>query len=94
MRERERERERNGAPKSNVLTSRFPVANPKSGPDYSVFITIFFFNFTCPVRCFLRTPQDVFSYPRVGDAAVPVPAPACTGSWSPDAQKRLAVPAS
>jgi hypothetical protein len=31
------EGERNGAPKSNVLMS--PVANPKSGPDYSVFIT-------------------------------------------------------
>jgi hypothetical protein len=35
---RERERERYGAPKSNVLTSRSSVANPKSGPDYSVFI--------------------------------------------------------
>jgi hypothetical protein len=38
MKERERERERNGAPKSNVLTSGSPMANPKSGPDYSVFI--------------------------------------------------------
>jgi hypothetical protein len=25
---------RNGAPKTNVFTSRSPVANPKSGPDY------------------------------------------------------------
>jgi hypothetical protein len=31
-------RQRNGAPKSNVLTSESPVANPKSCPDYSVFI--------------------------------------------------------
>jgi hypothetical protein len=31
-------RRKNGAPKSNVFTSRSPVANPKSGPDYSVFI--------------------------------------------------------
>jgi hypothetical protein len=31
------ERERNGAPKSDVRTSEFPEANPKSGPDYSVF---------------------------------------------------------
>jgi hypothetical protein len=37
--EREREREReNGAPKSHVLTFRSLVANPKSGPDFSVFI--------------------------------------------------------
>jgi hypothetical protein len=36
-RERERERE-NGAPKSHVLTSGSLVANPTSGPDYSVFI--------------------------------------------------------
>jgi hypothetical protein len=32
------ERERNGAPKSHVLTSGSLVANPKSGPDYSVLI--------------------------------------------------------
>jgi hypothetical protein len=31
-------RERNGAAKSNVLSSGSPVANPKSRPDYSVFI--------------------------------------------------------
>jgi hypothetical protein len=37
--ERERERERNGAPETNVLTSGFPEANAKSGLDYSVFIT-------------------------------------------------------
>jgi hypothetical protein len=35
------ERERNAAPKSNVLTSGFPVG-PKSDRDYSVFITLFF----------------------------------------------------
>jgi hypothetical protein len=34
-----RERERKGAPKSNVLTSGSPVANLKSGPYYSVFTT-------------------------------------------------------
>jgi hypothetical protein len=28
----------NGAPKSNVLASGSPVADPKSGPDYSVLI--------------------------------------------------------
>ena len=28
----------NGAPKSHVLTSGSLVANPKSGPDFSVFI--------------------------------------------------------
>jgi hypothetical protein len=31
-------RERNGARKSNILTTGSPVANPKSGPDYSVLI--------------------------------------------------------
>jgi hypothetical protein len=36
--ERERERERKGAPKSHVLTSGSLVANPNSDPDYSVFI--------------------------------------------------------
>jgi hypothetical protein len=30
--------ERNGAPKSNVLIYWSPVANPKSGPDFSAFI--------------------------------------------------------
>jgi hypothetical protein len=54
---RERERERNGASKSNVLESGSPVANPKSGPDYSMVITkqyiYIFFSFTCPVRCLL-----------------------------------------
>jgi hypothetical protein len=30
--ERERDKERNGNPKSNVVTSGSPVANPKSGP--------------------------------------------------------------
>jgi hypothetical protein len=34
----EREREGFGSPKSNVLTSGSPVANPKSGPVYPVFI--------------------------------------------------------
>jgi hypothetical protein len=38
-REREGEGERNGAHNSNVLTSESHVANPKSGPDNSVFIT-------------------------------------------------------
>jgi hypothetical protein len=35
---REKEREINGLPQSNVLTSGSPEANPKSGPDYAVFI--------------------------------------------------------
>jgi hypothetical protein len=35
---KEGEKERNGAPKSHVLTSGCLVANHKSGPDYSVFI--------------------------------------------------------
>jgi hypothetical protein len=39
---RERERDRNGALKSNVLTSGSRVTNHKSGLDYSVLITIFF----------------------------------------------------
>jgi hypothetical protein len=30
--------QRKGAPKTNVFTSGSPVANPKSGPDYSVFL--------------------------------------------------------
>jgi hypothetical protein len=30
--------QRKGALKTNVFTPRSPVANPKSGPDYSVFI--------------------------------------------------------
>jgi hypothetical protein len=43
-------RERNGASKSNVLTSGSPVANPIFGPDYSVFIRKYFsfHNFTYP----------------------------------------------
>jgi hypothetical protein len=32
--EREREREKNGAPKSHALMSGSLVAKPKSGPDY------------------------------------------------------------
>jgi hypothetical protein len=53
-----RERERHCAPKSNVLTSGSPVANPKSGPDYSVFIIKYYFSshFAYPVRCF-HTPH-------------------------------------
>jgi hypothetical protein len=37
IKERERERE-NYAPKFHVLTSGSLMANPKSGPNYSVFI--------------------------------------------------------
>jgi hypothetical protein len=40
--------ERNGVPKSDVLTSEFPEANPESGSDYLVFITNIFL---------LHTPQ-------------------------------------
>jgi hypothetical protein len=32
-------RERIGAPKSKVLTFKSPVDNPKSGHDYSIFVT-------------------------------------------------------
>jgi hypothetical protein len=53
---KERERERNGAPKSNVLTFESLMANPKSGPDCSVFLTIFFFQFYMPRKMFSRTP--------------------------------------
>jgi hypothetical protein len=42
--------------------SRFSVANPKSGHDYSVFITFFFFN--------LNYPQNVFGYPRLKTTAI------------------------
>jgi hypothetical protein len=35
--------DRIGDPKSNVFTSGSPVANPKFGPNYSLFITIFLF---------------------------------------------------
>jgi hypothetical protein len=38
-------RQRNGASKQNVLTSGSPVANIKSGTDYSEFITKYFFFF-------------------------------------------------
>jgi hypothetical protein len=37
-----RERERDGAPKSNDPTSRSPVDNPKFDPDYVASITFFF----------------------------------------------------
>jgi hypothetical protein len=40
------------APKIDVLTSGSPAANRKSAPNYLVLITIFFPNFTYPVRCF------------------------------------------
>jgi hypothetical protein len=49
-------REKESAPKSNVLTSRSPVANPKSDPDYSMFIISFLL--------FYIPPKDVFAYPR------------------------------
>jgi hypothetical protein len=52
---RERERERNGAPKCNVLTSGSPMANHKSSPDYSVFITIYTYNIFFPN----------FTYPKI-----------------------------
>jgi hypothetical protein len=46
---REERKERNGAPKSNVLSSGSPMANLKSGPDYSVFIIeIIYFPFCLP----------------------------------------------
>jgi hypothetical protein len=44
-----------GAPKTNVLTSGSPVANPKSGLHYSRNIHIFFLN--------LHTPHGVFAHP-------------------------------
>jgi hypothetical protein len=49
-----------------ILTSGSPVANPKSGLDYSKFIMIFFFNFTHPVRCF-RVPQRCLRITQVED---------------------------
>jgi hypothetical protein len=38
-RERNRERDINDHPKSDVVTSGSPVANPASGPECSLFIT-------------------------------------------------------
>jgi hypothetical protein len=50
---REEKREGNGAPKSNVLTSGSPMANLKSGPDYSVFINeIIYFPFCIPRKMY------------------------------------------
>jgi hypothetical protein len=43
---KERKRKRDGCPNSNVLLSRPPMAEPKSGPDYSM----------------LHTPKDLFTY--------------------------------
>jgi hypothetical protein len=52
---------------SHVPTSGSPVADPKSGPDYSVFITkIFYLNFTYPTRCF-RLPLIRLRVPLVDD---------------------------
>jgi hypothetical protein len=50
---REREREM-ALPNRTSLSPGSRVTNPKSGPDYSVFMmnNIFFSNFTYPVRCF------------------------------------------
>jgi hypothetical protein len=60
----ERERERNGAHKSNVLMSGSPATNPNSDPDYSVFIIIFYLlNLTYPLRCFSYLRGYV--YPRL-----------------------------
>jgi hypothetical protein len=48
-----------GAPKSNVLTSWFPVTDHKSGHDYSLSRNnIFSSNLHTPVRCF-RVPPGV-----------------------------------
>jgi hypothetical protein len=49
----------NGAPKSNVLTSGSSVANPKSDPDYSVFIMkiyIYIYLSYVPPKMSSRTP--------------------------------------
>jgi hypothetical protein len=44
-----------------ISLSGYPVANPKSGPDYSVFITkyIFFFNFTYTVTYPMLTTTEL-----------------------------------
>jgi hypothetical protein len=64
--EGERERERDGVSKLDVLTSRSPVANPKSGPDYSVFKTILLFFFFSV----LHTLYNVFAYTRLKIASL------------------------
>jgi hypothetical protein len=59
--------EKNGDPKSNVLTSGSPVSNPKFALIKQCLseIKIYFFNFTYPVRCF-RVPPGV-RVQQVGD---------------------------
>jgi hypothetical protein len=46
-------KERNYATKSYVVTYRSPVADRKSGRDFSVFITNFFFQLHVPHKMFL-----------------------------------------
>jgi hypothetical protein len=62
-----RERERDGAPKPNVLTSGSPVAHPKSGSDYSVLITIYiyvYFNFLENIAVGIRHADHVAPFIR------------------------------
>jgi hypothetical protein len=50
---------------TGLVSADLPMANPKSDPDYSVFMTKYFFssNFTYPVRCFRVSPG--VAYPRL-----------------------------
>jgi hypothetical protein len=53
------ETERNGTPKSNGLTFGSPVAIPKSGAEYSVFITIYIFSSSFYIS------RNIVTYPRL-----------------------------
>jgi hypothetical protein len=61
MREREKE--------IDALMSRSPVANTKSDPHYSVFITIFVYQFYIPRKMFLCVPLR-FAYTRLKTAVL------------------------
>jgi hypothetical protein len=63
MRERERKIKREKWRSQIECPFLSPMANRKSGPNYSVFMTIFFFSFTYPVRC-LRVPQVEYHWSR------------------------------
>jgi hypothetical protein len=62
--EREREGERGGFRKFNVLKSGSLVAIPKSGPDYFYYEMTYIFNFIYPVRRFPLPSKMCWSTPE------------------------------